>query len=213
MFALVRLVVRLVALVVVAGVLYTGVTFVQVWQASRQDNAREAGAILVLGAAQYAGRPSGVLRARLDHAADLYERGLAPVMVLTGGRRPGDEFTEAAAGARYLIDRGVPSDALLLESSGENSWQSLAASARLLRARGIREVILVSTPYHAKRIEAIAGEVGLEAHVSPTAGRSATLAELTRETAAVAVGRIIGYRRLVNLDSQVGRVRSMAPSR
>ncbi len=197
------------ALVVVA---YFGLTLVQVWRASRTDAARPAGAIVVLGAAQYSGKPSPVLQARLDHAVDLYERGLAPLVAVTGGRRPGDRATEASAAAGYLIGAGVPESSLRLESSGENSWQSLAATSRFLMAEGVEEVILVSSPYHALRTEHIAREVGLHGHASPARSGNAHgvtgVVQIGREAVAVGVGRVIGYRRLVNLDQRVDQVRT-----
>ncbi len=200
----------LVLAVVVVG--YLGFTFVQVFQAARTDEAQPAEAIIVLGAAQYNGEPSPVLQARLDHAVDLYEQGLAPVVAVTGGRQPGDSTTEASASASYLISAGVPESSLRLETKGENSWQSLAAAARFLEDEGIEEVILVSSPYHALRTERIAEEVGLHGHASPAAdspeGGVSELIKMGRETVAVGVGRVIGYRRLVNLDDRVGQVRS-----
>jgi uncharacterized SAM-binding protein YcdF (DUF218 family) len=206
---------RVVRLLALAGLLVVGyfaVTFTQVWAASRRDGARPAEAIVVLGAAQYDGRPSPVLQARLDHAAGLYADGVAPVIVLTGGRQPGDRFTEASASARYLRRAGIPESALRLETEGRNSWQSLAAAARFLRAESITEVVLVSSPYHSLRVEHIAAEVGLDGHASPAAGAPdrATFGHLLHETLAVGVGRIIGYRRLVDLDSRVGRARAGA---
>lgn len=207
-----RRLLRLGLVIAVVGVAYFGFTFVQVFRASRADNAQAAGAIVVLGAAQYNGEPSPVLQARLDHAADLYEQGLAPVVAVTGGRQPGDSATEASASAGYLIGEGVPESALRLETGGENSWQSLAATARFLREEGIEEVVLVSSPYHALRTERIAEEVGLHGHASPAPGSPergvGELIKMGRETVAVGVGRIIGYRRLVNLDDRVGQVRS-----
>lgn len=194
---------RLTLLAVVVAVAYVGVTFVQVWQASVRDGARPAEAIVVLGAAQYDGRPSPVLRDRLEHAFELWEEGLAPLVVVTGGRQPGDRFTEADAGYRYLRDRGIPDDALLREEAGKNTWEQLAASSRFLAERGITDVLLVSDGYHAKRLAAIAGELGLDAAVSPSGtnlSRDGRLRALVRETMAVSVGRIIGYGRLVNLD-------------
>ena len=191
-----------------AAVLYVGFTFVQVWLSGRHDGARRAQAIVVLGAAQYDGRPSKVLRARLDHAADLFKQGLAPIIVVTGGRAVGDRFTESAAGANYLHGRGVPDEAILREASGRNSWESLAASARFLRARGIHDVVLVSDPFHAARITAIAGELGLRAASSPTRtspiSGASELRHMVTETAQLAVGRIIGFRRLVRVE-QVGK--------
>ena len=211
---------RLVRLGLVVGLVVAGyfaVTLVQVWQASRQDGAHAADAIVVLGAAQYDGKPSPVLQARLDHAVDLYEEGLAPVVAVTGGRQPGDRATEASAAAGYLIGEGVPESSLRLETSGENSWQSLAAAARFLLAEGIREVILVSSPYHALRTVHIANEVGLVGHASPTPGGAeqgvGEVLQIGRETVAVGVGRVIGYRRLVNLDERVDQVRRTAVER
>jgi uncharacterized SAM-binding protein YcdF (DUF218 family) len=197
----------LLALIVVG---YFAVTFSQVWSASGRDASRPAQAIIVLGAAQYNGRPSPVLKARLDHAAKLYEAKVAPVLVLTGGRVPGDTFTEASASAAYLHRAGIPQSALQLESSGRNSWQSLAAAARFLKAEGITKVVLVSSPYHSMRVEQIAAEVGLDGHASPArdAPDRVTLGHLVHETLAVGVGRVIGYHRLVDLDTKVGGVRS-----
>lgn len=190
----------------VLAVLYVSVTFVQVYRASRHDGARQADAIIVLGAAQYDGRPSPVLQDRLDHALELYEAGLATTVVLTGGRQEGDRFTEATAGYNYLRERGVPDEHLLKEVGGTSTFESLAASARFLRDRGLTSVVLVTSDYHAYRVEAIAEEVGLDASVSPTTTRlSGTneLRQLGRETLAVAVGRIIGYDRLFRIDSAV----------
>lgn len=199
---------KVVMVVGFAVALYLAVTFVQVWQASRADGARPAEAVVVLGAAQYDGEPSPVLRARLDHAADLYHRELAPTVVVTGGKREGDRFSEAAAGARYLHGKGIPDQDILRETSGRSSWESLAASARFLDDRGIRDVVLVSDPFHAERVDAIADEVGLDASVSPAPGSPIRGGEewrrMASETVRVAVGRIFGFRRLVNLSGAEG---------
>jgi vancomycin permeability regulator SanA len=188
---------------------YFAVTFVQVWMASRHDAAQPVQAIIVLGAAQYNGRPSPVLQARLDHAVDLYEKKIAPIIVLTGGNQPGDRYTEAYAGSVYLRKAGIPSDALQLETGGRNSWQSLAATARFLKQEGIREVVLVTSPYHSLRVVHIAAEVGLDGHASPAkdAPDKVTFAHLTHETLAVGIGRLIGYRHLIDLNDRVGRMR------
>lgn len=198
---------RILGVLAVLMVAYVGVTFVQVYRASRHEGARPADAILVLGAAQYNGRPSPVLQDRLDHALVLYEAGIAPRIVLTGGRREGDAFTEATAGYNYLRDRGVPDDALLREVQGSNTYESLAASARFLRDAGHLEVVLVTDGYHAKRVDSIAEDLGLDSTVSPSANRlssSAELRQLVRETGAVSVGRLIGWDRLFHLESVVG---------
>lgn len=189
--------------VAVAACCYVAVTFVQVVRASTRDEARPADAIVVLGAAQYDGRPSPVLEARLAHALALWQQGLAPLVVVTGGKQPGDRFTEAAAAAGWLTRRGVPDEQVLREVQGSNSWESLAAAARILRDRAAERVVLVSDGFHAMRIKGIASEVGLEAYVSPVpdspiAG-AARLRALGRETGAVALGRIVGYRRLLRL--------------
>ena len=124
---------RAVALVVAVAVVYVGATFVQVWAASRHDGARRAGAIVVLGAAQYDGKPSPALEARLDHAFDLWERGLAPVIVVTGGKQAGDRFTEASAGANELRSRGVPDGAVVPTGGARPAprklWHSSPGSA------------------------------------------------------------------------------------
>ncbi len=187
-----------VALVLVVA-LYVGGTFVQVWKASREDHARRAQAAVVLGAAQYNGRPSPVLQARLDHALGMYREGLVPIIVVTGGRQPGDRYTEATTGYNYLRAQGVPDAKIRKEVQGRTTYESLASVSRFLKKEGIDDVVLVSGPAQAKRIAGIAGAVGLHAAVSSTPG-SADRRSLLRETAAVAAGRIVGYRRLERLD-------------
>ncbi len=141
-----------------------------------------------------------MLAARLDHALALYRDDIAPVIVVTGGRQEGDRFTEATAAATYLHDRGVPDSAILRETTGRSSWESLSASARFLKARDKTRVVLVSDPYHSARIEAIASEVGLDAVTSPTRTSPIKGASMWRrlatETIRVGAGRIFGYRAL-----------------
>ncbi|MGH9156450.1 MAG: YdcF family protein [Acidimicrobiales bacterium] len=207
--------VRLVVLAKVASVLlaslllYFGVTFVQVVMASRRDQAREVQAIVVFGAAQYDGRPSPVLAARLDHAADLYKRGLAARVVVTGGKQAGDRVTEATVSAEYLVRHGVPEPAILREVTGRNSWEQLAAAATFLKRRGITEVLLVSDGFHSARIAAMADELGLTAWTSPTSTSPisglGTLPYLGKETVAVAAGRLLGFRRMAGIDHRVNQ--------
>ena len=206
--------VAVIALKVVAGllaaiILYGVVTFAQVWLASRRDGAHKAQAIVVFGAAQYNGRPSSVLKARLDHAVDLYHRRVAPVIVVTGGRQPGDKFTEATASADYLHTKGVPDNDILREVSGHSSWQSLASTASFLKARRIHDVVLVSDPFHSLRIGGMAAELGLDAATSPTRTSPITGFDVAtymgRETLAVAVGRIVGFRREAGVKDVVIR--------
>jgi len=195
-----RLVVGAVAVVAAVLLGYYVITVYQVWRAARHDGARSSQAIIVLGAAQYNGKPSPVFKARLDHAADLYKQGIAPLVVVTGGKLPGDEFTEAGAGAEYLHTRGIPDDAILRETTSRNSWESLRASARFLKARGVTRVVLVSDPFHSLRIRLIAEENGLDAVTSPTETSPIHgLAEWRRffgEGLRVAAGRIFGFGRL-----------------
>ena len=193
---------------------YLSVTFVQVWMASRRDEARPSDAIIVLGAAEYDGRPSPVLAARLDHAIDLYRDGIAPMIVVTGGRVPGDRFTEAGVSADYLHKHAVPDTAILRETTGRTSWESLEAAARFLEEGDMRRVVLVSDPYHSARIKAIAHEVGLDAVTSPTRtspikGMSA-FKRLLGETLRVAAGRLFGYARLDRHRSVVKLVPGLA---
>jgi uncharacterized SAM-binding protein YcdF (DUF218 family) len=139
--------------VVALAVLYVGVTFGQVWWESRQDNPRPASAIVVMGAAQWNGRPSPVLKARLDHAAGLWEQGLAEAIIVTGGKQEGDHVTQGFTGYDYLRDKGVPEESLMVEVDGTNSYQELSASAAIIRDHGLEPRILVVTdPYHALRV-------------------------------------------------------------
>ncbi len=140
----------------------------QVHSTGRSDQARPVDAIVVMGAAQYDGRPSPQLAARLDHAVDLWRRASPRFVVVTGGNQPGDRFTEAEASANYLIDRGVPAEAILQETVGHSSYASLDGVADLLQQRGLFRVLLVSDPFHSLRSRLIAQELGLVAYVSPT---------------------------------------------
>ena len=206
MSRLFRIGVRAALVVTLLALAYVFVTFLQVWNAANRDGTGPAEAIIVLGAAQYDGRPSPVLAARLEHAVELYEAGAAPIIVVTGGKQEGDRFTEAAAGFNHLRRLGVPESAILREENGANTWEQLAAATRLLRDRGQSSAILVSDDYHAYRLDRIAHELGLTAQVSPVdphLPRTERIRLMTRETIAVAVGRVIGFRRLVDIGDEV----------
>ena len=194
---------RLIIIGVAIGVVYVGFTFIQVLVASGRDQRETVDAIVVLGAAQYDGAPSPVLAGRLDHAYELWLDGVAPLVVTTGSNQEGDRFTEGFAGFEYLRFEGIPEDELLVITDGSSTWEQLAATARQLRARDLDSVVMVSDPYHTLRLTQIASEVGLSATVSSTEG-SASLRQLVRETAAVSLGRILGYRRVDNWLSGVG---------
>lgn len=177
-------------------VVYVGVTFVQVWLASRSDDAQQASAIVVMGAAQWNGVPSPVLKGRLDHAVELYQQGMAPLIVVTGGKQAGDRTTQGMSGYQYLREQGVPEEAIKVEVAGTNSFEELSASSLILEQAGVGDdVVIVTDPYHALRVAEIAEEVGMHPHVSPT-DASVGPRQLARETVAVSLGRIIGYRRL-----------------
>lgn len=164
-FELIR---NLMALLGVFTTVYVvGLTLIIFWQAER-DEAQPVDAIVVLGTAQYNGRPSAVLRARLDHAVSLYTQGVAPVLVTTGGAGRDPRFTEAGVGRAYAISRGVPEEAILSEEDGASSWESLQNVAALLQARGWRRIVLVSDPFHMTRLKLMARGLGLEPSASPT---------------------------------------------
>jgi uncharacterized SAM-binding protein YcdF (DUF218 family) len=124
-------------------------------------------AIVVLGAAQYDGRPSPVLRARVDHAVELWQAGMAPRLIMTGGRGLGDTTTEAAVERRYALTHGVPDSAILMEQQGRSTSESLRQVAELL-GHDSRDVVLVSDPFHMLRLAILARRFGLKPHTSPT---------------------------------------------
>jgi uncharacterized SAM-binding protein YcdF (DUF218 family) len=139
---------------------------VLVW-ASR-DEARPAQAIVVLGAAQYAGKPSPVLRARLDHALDLWNRHLAALLILTGGTGSGDTTSEAAVGRTYAKRHGVPDSAIIVENEGRTTSESMRAVAGMLEVRGLQSALLVSDPFHMLRLRILARRFGFTPYTSPT---------------------------------------------
>ncbi len=189
------------AVFAVLGLYYLASLWV-VHSTGTSDQARDVDAIVVMGAAQYDGRPSPLLAARLDHVVELWDEGFAPMVITTGGNQPGDRFTEAESSANYLVDRGVPRSAIV-QVLGSNSYESLRAVRDALRRRGGESVLLVTDPYHSLRVRMISQELGLTAYVSPTRtspvhGSGEFLREM-REAAGVAVGRIIGFDSLLFL--------------
>lgn len=141
---------------------------VAIVDSGRRDEAQHADAIVVLGAAQYEGKPSPVLKARLDHAAELWARGLAPRMIVTGGRGVGDTTSEAAVGMRYLVQRGVPADSIAMDVEGLTTSQSMVAVRRLLGVKSYPAVILVSDPFHMLRLSILARRLHMIPMLSPT---------------------------------------------
>jgi len=157
------------AAILVGTVLVAAFTTFRIWDQGARDEARTADAIVVLGAAQYNGTPSQIYEARLDHAVDLYEAGVAPVLVVTGGKAEGDLTTEAAAGRAYALARGVPDGAILAEDEGRTTLESLEAVALLMAAEGLSSAVFVSDRSHLLRVLRIATDEGIVAWGSPTA--------------------------------------------
>jgi uncharacterized SAM-binding protein YcdF (DUF218 family) len=147
--------------------IYT-VALVMVLVVSQQDQRRAVDAIVVLGAAQYNGRPSPVLRARLDHALRLYNEGYAPRIVVTGGVGRGDTTSEAIVGRHYLLARNVVPGDVVVQPQGRSTQASMTAVAEWLEAEGLHKVILVSDPFHMFRLRLEARRTNLEAYTSPT---------------------------------------------
>ncbi|HTX62003.1 MAG TPA: YdcF family protein [Acidimicrobiales bacterium] len=193
---------KIVLLLILAVVVYYAVTLVQVWLTSRRYDPVAAQAIVVMGAAQYNGVPSPDLRARLDEALLLWQKGYAHLIVCTGSKEPGDHYTEAEAGEAYLVSKHVPASDIL-EAGGRDSWTNLALAAAELRPRGDTDVLIVTDPFHEDRSMAIATDVGLTPHPTPTQtspiNGTAVIPYFLSTAAAVALGRIVGYKPLHGL--------------
>jgi len=154
--------------VILGVVVFWGAWMAAVLVWSAMDQARPAESIVVLGAAQYDGKPSPVLKARLDHGIELWTRGLGKVLVLTGGQGYGDTTSEAAVGRAYARRHGVPEDVILLENKGRTTRESMLAVAGILQDRGIKTAILVSDPFHMLRLSILGKRFGLTPYTSPT---------------------------------------------
>jgi uncharacterized SAM-binding protein YcdF (DUF218 family) len=153
--------------VVGAFVVFLGVTGVRIVRAAGESPARPADAIVVFGAAEYAGRPSPVYRARLDHAFDLFRKGMAPVVITTGGAAQDPDFSEGGVGRDYLSRRGIPETNLIAETQGSDTAQSAGRVANIMRANGMKTCIAVSDAYHVFRIRALLEHEGVTAEVAP----------------------------------------------
>lgn len=178
-------------IVVLLLVLIPFLVLAAVYRQARSNEAQAVDAIVVLGAAQFNGVPSQVFRARLDTAYDLYQEGYAPMIVVTGGRILGDQFTEAEAGKTYLVDRGVPADAILMENVSHNTAASFEGVQRILKPRGVESLLVVSDGFHLYRSKMLAEDAGFNAYGyaaenSPIRKDSATeLRYMIRETLGV----------------------------
>jgi uncharacterized SAM-binding protein YcdF (DUF218 family) len=156
-----------------ASMLAVGYVSLRIQQQSTRDEAQPADIILVLGAAEYRGKPSPVLRARLDHAFDLYSRGLAPRIMTTGGAGGDPVYTEGGVGRTYLMGRGVPPEAIVVESEGESTLESTALAGEIMHRMGLQSVIVVSDGYHIFRVKKMLQFRGLKVYGSPRKEKSA----------------------------------------
>jgi uncharacterized SAM-binding protein YcdF (DUF218 family) len=187
---------RAVAAVALAVALVVGSTVLRVWQVARQDARPVSDAIVVLGSAQYDGRPSDVLRARLEHALALFRSGVAPRLVTVGGSRPGDRFTEAGSGRIWLVGQGVPADRVVAVERGDDTLQSMQALGAEFGRRGWHSAVLVTDPWHALRSEQMAHDSGIAAVASPTRSgpvvrtRETEIRYIARETGALLYYRV-----------------------
>ena len=190
---------------VVLGIAYYTATLAQVALTGRERAVPPTDAVIVLGAAQYDGRPSAQLAARLDHVVTLWESGDVGVVIVTGGGRPGDRFTEAEASRRYLVEAGVPDSSILAEDRGATTWESMVGVVSLITDPSldgaIDDVIIVTDPHHALRSRLIAEELGIAAVATSSTPTSVVtgIAAVRRhvvEAGGVAIGRIIGFERL-----------------
>jgi uncharacterized SAM-binding protein YcdF (DUF218 family) len=192
------LVTRLVLALVLAAVLLVAATAGAIWWTARHDDRATSDAIVVLGSAQYNGVPSSIFEARLEHALDLWNAGVAPVIVTVGGKADGDQFTEAEAGAQYLSQAGVPDGALLPVPEGVDTLESMRSVAAAFDEKGWATAVLVTDPWHAMRTERMAEDAGIEASTSPTRqgpsvySRTTQVKYILRETAAYLLYRVTG---------------------
>ena len=188
--------------VVIAGLafLFWLVSLFQVWTAGRSADRTPVDALIVLGAAQYDGRPSPQLQARLDHAFELWNLNLASFVVVTGGKQTGDRFTEAQAAKKFLTSKGVSSDLIFEENTGTTTYESLLAVSQIATERKISRVLIVSDPFHMLRAKLIAQEVGLITFTSATQTSvirdTAALRRNMQEAVGITVGRVVGFRRV-----------------
>jgi len=189
---------RVFAAAVLAALLVVTSTALAIWWNARQDSRAASDAIVVLGSAQYNGVPSSIFAARLEHAKKLYDGGVAPVIVTVGGKKSGDQFTEAEAGRDYLANEGIPSRALLAVPQGVDTLESMRAVSAAFAERSWQSAVLVTDPWHAMRAERMAEDSGIEVQSSPTRQGPAVQTRATqfryilRETAAYLLYRATG---------------------
>lgn len=195
---------RIAFAVAIAMALYVGLTFITVLTVGHSDAGEKADAVVVMGAAQYDGIPSPLLESRLQHALEIYQEGRVSFIAVTGGKMPGDRFTEAATSRRWLTDRGVPAAAIFGEDKGRSTWESLEYLAAVLQTRGVSNVLVSTDHWHMQRCVLSLRELGIHAEpsatsTSPLQGIKRAWGKYAKETVGVAVGRIIGFDRLLSI--------------
>jgi uncharacterized SAM-binding protein YcdF (DUF218 family) len=159
---------RVVALVAAVVAAFLVITSIRIIRESWVEEAKPADAIVVFGAAEYSGHPSPVLRARLDHAFDLFARGIAPVVITTGGAAADPRFSEGGVGRDYLMHRGIPERDLIAETQGNDTAQSAMRVAVIMRANGLHSCVAVSDAYHVFRIKKLLEHEGIsQVYVAP----------------------------------------------
>jgi uncharacterized SAM-binding protein YcdF (DUF218 family) len=175
--------------------IFIAATDLRIVREAGKQELHPADAIVVFGAAEYAGHPSPVFRARLDHAYDLFKSGLAPVVITTGGAASDPSFSEGGVGRDYLIHRGIPERNLIAETLGSDTAQSAERVGVILRANNMRSCLAVSDEYHVFRIRELLRREGVQVYVAPRAGsrpRSAwqRMAAVTREAMSYLVWKL-----------------------
>ena len=184
--------------------LYVVLTFITIYAVGHADSKQSADAVVVMGAAQYDGTPSPLLESRLQHALDVYDSGRVMFIAVTGGKMPGDRFTEAAASRRWLVDRGVPENVILQEDQGRSTWESLSNLAAVLNSHDISHVLVSTDRWHMQRSLLSLRELGIHAEpsattTSPLQGVKRAWGKYVKETVGVTLGRIIGFDRLLSI--------------
>ena len=198
----VRSVARIASALAVSLFLYIVVVAVSYRTSWSHDAKGSADVIIVMGAAQYDGVPSNLLEMRLQQGLDLWKEGRAKLIALTGGKQTGDRFTEAAAGRRWLTDRGVPANAIVSEDVGRSTWQSLSQLDPVLQERSVETAIVVSSYWHVQRAELILYQLGYGASTSPVPQSSKSLSWTTKalkELLGISFGRLMGFDTLYSI--------------
>lgn len=159
---------RILQLLGIAALIWLVMLGVEIVQYSTQSSTNQADAAVVLGAAVFRERPSPVFRERINHAIRLYQEGQIKAIIFTGGVGSNDQISEGEAGRQYALSAGIPNEAILFESTSENTFQNLEYAQQIISSQGFNQVLIVSDPYHMRRAMAYAEDIGINAEPSPT---------------------------------------------